>query len=57
MEEHSVLPTQILYNFLMFPYFVHSLYRLKTEHGKSLGEKRNIIGALCRLSVEFSYYM
>jgi hypothetical protein len=50
-EEHSVLPTQFL------NYFVHPLYRLKTKHGKSLGEKRNIIDELCPLGVEFSYYM
>jgi hypothetical protein len=57
-EEHSVLPTQILYlSVLMFPLFCPDLYQLKTKHGKSLGEKRNIIDELCSPSVEFSYYM
>jgi hypothetical protein len=56
-EEHSVLPIRILYLNFMFPLFVHPLYQLKTKHGKSLGKKRNIIGELCPLSIEFSYYM
>jgi hypothetical protein len=55
-EEHSVLPTQILYlNFLIFPLFCPDLYQLKTKYGKSLGEKRNNIGELCPLSIELSY--
>jgi hypothetical protein len=50
MEEHPVLPTQ----FLNVSIIVSTLcYQLKTKHGKSLGEKRNIIGELCSLIIEF----
>jgi hypothetical protein len=46
-EEHSVLPTNSLPQFLNVSIILSTLYQLKTKHGKSLGEKRNIIGKLC----------